>query len=63
MIYNPDCGSHDCHVLLLEIEGVIETRARSVDVMKHNYYDLLYCFHTHRNNFRKGKCDYGMYFI
>ena len=37
-----------------QIENVIEDRARSVDLIKHKYYDLLYCFHTTRQNYRKG---------
>eukprot|EP00731_Ephydatia_muelleri_P011737 Em0006g631a len=36
-----------------EVERVMENRARSVDLTKHNYYDLLYCFYTSRGNYRK----------
>ena len=48
---------HQCPVVLClsQIERVIEVRARSVDVTKHSYYDLLYCFHTSRGNHRKGE--------
>jgi len=42
-----------------EIEKVIEERARTVDITKHSYYDLLYCFHTTRGNYRKSA--YVMY--
>lgn len=36
-----------------EVVNVLECRARSVDLMSHNYYDLLYAFHMYRNNLRK----------
>ena len=35
--------------------GIIESRARAVDLMTHNYYELLYAFHIYRHNYRKGK--------
>lgn len=60
--------THECiifvYILLYsqQIERVIEDRARSVDVVKHKYYDLLYCFHTTRQNYRKGMyLLYSMY--
>ncbi|GCC43328.1 hypothetical protein chiPu_0027392, partial [Chiloscyllium punctatum] len=36
-----------------EVVGIIESRARAVDLMTHNYYELLYAFHVQRHNFRK----------
>jgi len=33
----------------------MEQRARSVEVVKYQYYSLLYCYHIARNNRRKGK--------
>lgn len=36
-----------------EVVNILESRARSVDLLTHNYYDLLYAFHIFRNNFRK----------
>lgn len=39
---------------LVQVERVIEDRARSLDMVKHKYYDLLYCFHTTKQNYRKG---------
>nr|KAG5687449.1 hypothetical protein BaRGS_030351 [Batillaria attramentaria] len=41
--------------MLEEIELVLDSRARSVDLTTHNYYNLLYAFHIYRNNLRKGK--------
>ncbi len=37
-----------------EVVSILESRARSVDLTTHNYYDLLYAFHIFRNNYRKG---------
>ena len=57
--------THECiimsymHLYSQQIERVIEERARSVDVVKHKYYDLLYCFHTTRQNYRKGMYMYN----
>ncbi|KAM4572900.1 nuclear pore complex protein Nup160 isoform 2-T2 [Odontesthes bonariensis] len=36
-----------------EVVGIIESRARSLDLLTHNYYDLLYAFHIARHNYRK----------
>nr|XP_054757535.1 nuclear pore complex protein Nup160-like [Lytechinus pictus] len=36
-----------------EIVGIIESRARSVDLLTINYYDLLFAFHTIRGNYRQ----------
>ncbi|XP_035252589.1 nuclear pore complex protein Nup160 [Anguilla anguilla] len=36
-----------------EVVGIIESRARAVDLMAHNYYELLYAFHINRHNYRK----------
>ncbi|KAA0724099.1 Nuclear pore complex protein [Triplophysa tibetana] len=36
-----------------EVVGIIESRARAVDLMTHNYYELLYAFHINRHNYRK----------
>ena len=38
-----------------DVVAILESRARSVDLTSHNYYDLLYAFHVFRNNYRKGK--------
>ncbi|XP_053141230.1 nuclear pore complex protein Nup160 [Hemicordylus capensis] len=46
-----------------EVVGIIEYRARAVDLMTHNYYELLYAFHVYRHNFRKAGTvmfEYGM---
>ncbi|XP_046890933.1 nuclear pore complex protein Nup160 [Hypomesus transpacificus] len=46
-----------------EVVSIIESRARAVDLMTHNYYELLYAFHTNRHNFRKAGTvmfEYGM---
>lgn len=37
-----------------QVVNILESRARSVDLETHNYYDYLYAFHIYRNNFRKG---------
>ena len=37
-----------------ELETVIETRARSVDLAVNNYYEFLYSFHISKENYRKG---------
>ncbi|CDQ60640.1 unnamed protein product [Oncorhynchus mykiss] len=42
---------------------IIESRARAVDLMSHNYYELLYAFHINRHNYRKAGTvmfEYGM---
>uniref|UniRef100_A0A6Q2YMV0 Nucleoporin 160 n=1 Tax=Esox lucius TaxID=8010 RepID=A0A6Q2YMV0_ESOLU len=42
---------------------IIESRARAVDLMSHNYYQLLYAFHINRHNYRKAGTvmfEYGM---
>ncbi|XP_061077666.1 nuclear pore complex protein Nup160 isoform X2 [Conger conger] len=36
-----------------EVVSIIESRARAVDLMSHNYYELLYAFHVNRHNYRK----------
>ncbi|XP_051916119.1 nuclear pore complex protein Nup160 [Hippocampus zosterae] len=36
-----------------EVVGIIESRARGVDLLAHNYYELLYAFHINRHNYRK----------
>ncbi|XP_033095600.1 nuclear pore complex protein Nup160-like [Anneissia japonica] len=46
-----------------EVVSIIESRARSVDLKTHNYYDFLYAFHTFRGNYRKAGStmyEYGM---
>ena len=52
------CSCAHTHYLVVsfrfQIEDVIEMRAQSVSVVNHNYYDLLYCFHMSRGNFKKG---------
>ncbi len=39
-----------------DLETIIESRARSVDLNVNNYYDFLYSFHISKENYRKGKC-------
>lgn len=36
-----------------EVVSVIESRARGLDLLTHNYYELLYAFHIARHNYRK----------
>ncbi|XP_048709909.2 nuclear pore complex protein Nup160 isoform X3 [Caretta caretta] len=46
-----------------EVVGIIESRARAIDLMTHNYYELLYAFHIYRHNYRKAGTvmfEYGM---
>nr|XP_026254896.1 nuclear pore complex protein Nup160 [Urocitellus parryii] len=46
-----------------EVVAIIESRARAVDLMTHNYYELLYAFHIYRHNYRKAGTvmfEYGM---
>ena len=38
-----------------EAVAILEARARSVDLLNHAYYDILYSFYINRNDFRKGK--------
>lgn len=40
---------------LPQVVGIIESRARAVDLMTHSYYELLYAFHIYRHNYRKGE--------
>ncbi|XP_073515088.1 nuclear pore complex protein Nup160 isoform X1 [Phyllobates terribilis] len=46
-----------------EVVSIIEARARAVDLLSHNYYELLYAFHIYRHNYRKAGTvmfEYGM---
>ncbi|XP_061578278.1 nuclear pore complex protein Nup160 [Cololabis saira] len=36
-----------------EVVFIIESRARGLDLLAHNYYELLYAFHITRHNYRK----------
>ncbi|XP_037539262.1 nuclear pore complex protein Nup160 [Nematolebias whitei] len=36
-----------------EVVSIIESRARGLDLLTHNYYELLYAFHISRHNYRK----------
>ncbi|KAK9516046.1 hypothetical protein VZT92_024008 [Zoarces viviparus] len=36
-----------------EVVSIIESRARGLDLLAHNYYELLYSFHINRHNYRK----------
>ncbi|RVE71390.1 hypothetical protein OJAV_G00051340 [Oryzias javanicus] len=36
-----------------EVVNIIESRARGLDLLTHNYYELLYAFHIARHNYRK----------
>ena len=38
-----------------DLENIIESRARSVDLTIYNYYDFLYSFHITKENYRKGR--------
>ena len=50
----------DRHVdLQHEVVSILESRARSIDLTKHSYYDLLYSFHVLRGNFRKGRQSFS----
>ena len=42
-----------------DLEQIIESRARSVDLSVNNYYDFLYSFHVSKENYRKAA--YVMY--
>lgn len=37
-----------------QVVSIIESRARGLDLLAHNYYELLYAFHINRHNYRKG---------
>ncbi|KAI0231198.1 nucleoporin 160 [Lamellibrachia satsuma] len=54
----------DRHVdLEEEVVNILASRARSIDLSKHNYYDLLYAFHVFRGNFRRAGTvmyEYGL---
>ncbi|XP_056108033.1 nuclear pore complex protein Nup160 isoform X1 [Rhinichthys klamathensis goyatoka] len=57
LIQFPFVNLHD------EVVSIIESRARAVDLMTHNYYELLYAFHINRHNYRKAGTvmfEYGM---
>nr|XP_023673218.1 nuclear pore complex protein Nup160 [Paramormyrops kingsleyae] len=57
LVQFPYIGLHD------EVVGIIESRARAVDLLTHNYYELLYAFHINRHNYRKAGTvmyEYGM---
>ena len=43
-----------------EVISILEARARSIDLMQHSYYDILYSFYVIRNNFRKGSYGRGL---
>ncbi|XP_061780964.2 nuclear pore complex protein Nup160 [Nerophis lumbriciformis] len=36
-----------------EVVSIMESRARGLDLLSHNYYELLYAFHINRHNYRK----------
>nr|XP_057932206.1 nuclear pore complex protein Nup160 [Doryrhamphus excisus] len=36
-----------------EVVSIMESRARGLDLLSHNYYELLYAFHVNRHNYRK----------
>lgn len=40
-----------------QVVSIIESRARGLDLLAHNYYELLYAFHINRHNYRKGMTD------
>lgn len=37
-----------------DLEKIMESRARSVDLLENNFYDFLYSFHINKGNIRKG---------
>ena len=41
--------------LFEDLVRIVESRARSVDILENNYYDFLYSFHVDKENWRKGK--------
>ncbi|KAG1673917.1 Nuclear pore complex protein Nup160 [Nymphon striatum] len=46
-----------------DLVAIMESRARSVDLMQYNYYDIIYAFHILRQNYRKAGSimyEYGM---
>ncbi|CAN9498665.1 unnamed protein product [Ophioblennius macclurei] len=46
-----------------EVVSIIESRARGLDLLTHNYYELLYAFHIIRHNYRKAgavMCELGL---
>ncbi|XP_042267285.1 nuclear pore complex protein Nup160 isoform X1 [Thunnus maccoyii] len=46
-----------------EVVSIIESRARGLDLLAHNYYELLYAFHINRHNYRKAATvmfEFGM---
>ncbi|XP_077865765.1 nuclear pore complex protein Nup160-like [Saccoglossus kowalevskii] len=46
-----------------EVVSIVESRARSVDLMLQNYYEFLYAFHVYRGNYRKAGSvmyEYGL---
>ncbi|XP_069028887.1 nuclear pore complex protein Nup160 [Embiotoca jacksoni] len=47
LVQYPYVNLHD------EVVSIIESRARGLDLLTHNYYDLLYAFHIVRHNYRK----------
>ncbi|XP_077146218.1 nuclear pore complex protein Nup160-like isoform X2 [Ranitomeya variabilis] len=36
-----------------QVVSIIEARAQDVDLLTHNYYEILYAFHIHRHNYPK----------
>lgn len=42
-----------------QVVNIIESRARGLDLLTHNYYELLYAFHIGRHNYRKGEAVYS----
>ncbi|XP_077137158.1 nuclear pore complex protein Nup160-like [Ranitomeya variabilis] len=36
-----------------QVVSIIEARAQVVDLLTHNYYEILYAFHIHRHNYLK----------
>lgn len=40
-----------------QVVSIIESRARGLDLLAHNYYELLYAFHVNRHNYRKGTTE------
>lgn len=46
-----------------EVVSIIESRARGLDLLTYNYYELLYAFHIVRHNYRKAgavMCELGL---
>jgi len=53
------CLRYFLFIACFQVVNILESRARSIELSKHRYYELLYAFHIKRNNYRKGWDDFG----